>query len=442
MPSTPFQLKRSQPALSFCSFALALSIALTLPASAGETTAAMNKVLRGNGLTPAEAATLRESIAQGVAQERMPKTHHEHFAEQLKRYGLNDEARQFLASQEASASTSDGRRVSAAPDNPAEAARAQVASGQRERTSAAVGNAANISGSRGSAVAGTGQSRPLGGGAVDNAAAEQVAEVDDQPVPQLGPRLPPDDRSLALVVNRIMRGDALSSEQQELLHRGLADDTLNRLIPVDRHDDFLNQLERYGLQEEAVMFRAGLSSQGDLLASLAGTPRPIYRQDFIEEYIEGVQYFTNQLGNNIERRKGSQLIVVDYDNRIMRIEDPLAGQTLERVGSSCLLNSGGLSGKASPPQTYGTDMIVFDQPVNGRIRYRERSDGGYITYYHDYSVQRYALSWSEQSGASLPAYFFGARVVPVRDDEGRRTGTRTQAPEWHRFTCSVRSINF
>lgn len=453
MPDKNTRPTRSLGGLPLRALALAVTLAFAAPISASETTAVMNKILKGSGISTSETAILLESIASGNASERIPAAHHELFAKQLRLYGLNDEARLFLAGgNNAGAQSGPGNDTFGNGGAPSSAAPAAVSNQGQSSTNGAVTETGSTNQTQASVArqadapastrSGQSSAPSNANGAALDAATQATLLPNDSPVPDLTPRVEPDERALTVVVNRIMRGESLTTDQREVLHRALGDDTLNRLIPVDRHDDFTDQLARYDMAEEAAMFKAGQSSQGDLLARLPGTPRPVYQNDYSEEYIEGVQYFTNELGQSMERRDGAQLIIVDFDNRIMRIDDPLAGDTLERVGSSCLLNSGRTPGRGTPPQTYGTDMIVFDSPVSGRVRIEERTKDGYETWYQNYSVQRYALSWSDQSGSTLPSYFFGGRIRPVFDDEGNKIGTETDPFTWHRYACNVRSINF
>lgn len=439
--------------ISIATLAFAMTLSLASNGVADDTLEAMNKVLQNQGLTQNEAATLRNTINSGAAQERLPSAHHGYFVQQLKKYGLNDEARRFSeiigqeqpsatpATQATQASGGSGTpdAVNVAPmdkllqnqaltqnDKAALLEIINTGAAQKRLPSTQYGYFVDQLRKYGLDGEARRFSEITGNESSSGSTAENVqAEL-----------------SLGAVVNRVMRGESLTSKQQDLLLDGLADNSLNRMIPADRHDDFTRQLSRYGMEEEAAIFHTGISSQKDLLEQLPGTPRPMFRRDFMEEYIEGVQYFSNELDQNLERRTGAQLIVVDYDNRIMRIDDPLAGGTLERVGSSCLLNSGREPREKTPPQTYGTDMLVFEQPVKGRVRIQELIESEYVTTYLDYSVQRYAVSWSEQKGENLPAYFYGGQIHQRYNAEGEKIGTRIAPSTWHRYSCNVRSVNF
>jgi len=245
------------------------------------------------------------------------------------------------------------------------------------------------------------------------------------------------DVSLQNILNKVQQSQSISQDEARMLLNAARTNELQPLVPKDDAHALADQLDRYGLEGVSAAVRSYGSSYV-LVDQLASSAPPIIRDQHDEEFLSEVDFYTDQFG--LETHNQTQLVVVEHDGRVLKVDDPVAGENLEVIALSCFYHSGSAS-HGTPTQRYGTDMLLFDEPQRTGILFREQQEGEWIEYVVPYVITRLAVDW-EESNQRIRAYVHGYRDRGEYYGVGRQQPIATPSPRWHTYTCGAASVRY
>jgi hypothetical protein len=252
----------------------------------------------------------------------------------------------------------------------------------------------------------------------------------------LGQTAMPED-PLAAAIFKIQNSQTISQADARLLRNAARSNELRGLLERTDYEAFARQLDRYELEGVSATVRAYVTAY-TLEDELKQSPRAIIRGDYEEVFLADVNFYADQM--DLQKRENTELIVVEHDGTVLRLDDPVVGGNLEAIGMSCLYQSGGTS-YGTPNQRYGTDMLLFDDAQYTGILIREPKREDW--YVRPYVITRMAVDW-EASSQRIVGYAFGYQGNQAYIPENQRGQGNYQQPEsrWHRFTCNARNVEY
>lgn len=242
--------------------------------------------------------------------------------------------------------------------------------------------------------------------------------------------------SLDTVIHKIRQSQTITQADAAQLQGAAESDVLRERLPAREYQRFAAQADRYNLEGVAAALRSYAAAQPQTPVSLRTSPEDLVDDDYEDDFIANIDHYSNQMDG--ARREGTELIVIEKDGNLLRMDDPIAGHNLEAVGLSCFYHSTSLASQ-TPPRRYGLDMMLFDEPQMTAILHSSgKREDWYVT---PYEITRLAVDW-ETVSTSITAYLYGRKAERDEQRPGDTGGVSRPQPKWHRYTCPTKNVRY
>lgn len=252
-----------------------------------------------------------------------------------------------------------------------------------------------------------------------------------------------DNEFVARLIGQMSNRESISRDEVNRFESILLQDRAPQALRRHGPENVAELASIYGLDNLASTLQrrernaTGAMSAADRIASVTSEPSD---SDYRDEYLAEANSYDV---TGVARYSGAQLTVFSEDLVAYTLDDPIAGQQMRNNVTSCLYN-GTAPRKRSPQATNTMQHLELHQTITA-ARFIPATGPEDTDTTVNYQMSKVALDWGEASASRVPAYFYGYQVPKrqIRYDEwGRETYVTPPPPppEWHRFSCSPRSI--
>lgn len=245
------------------------------------------------------------------------------------------------------------------------------------------------------------------------------------------------DTSLVSIVNKINTSQTISTQEAEKLRQAAQSNDLRAHLPKGQAQAFARQAARYDLDGVVAAVNAYAAGEYRMADKLNKAAPEVINLDREDSFLASVDYYANE--QDQQRREGAELIVIERDGSLLRVDDPVAGENLETVALSCFYRSGNRNpAEGTPPRRVGVDMMLMEEPVRTAILHRNGKPEDW--HVHPYEITRLAVDW-DASDMMVQAYVYG---VSINEQEDARTDRDVAAPtpRWLQYTCSFKDVRY